>query len=133
MNVRTLVLLSSAIEAATGVALVAVPDVAGRMLLGVELSAGGTAVARVAGFALFALGLACWPASGYATSRATRALFVYNLPAGVYLGYLRIGGGFTGHLLWPACALHIVLGGLLVRSAYEGVSVEKADRASPTS
>ncbi len=109
-------MVSAAIEAATGVALIAVPDLVARVLLGAGLSVSGVAVARVAGFGLLALGIACWPGGDDATPRTTRALFVYNLLAGLYLGYLRVGGGFAGLLLWPACALHVVLGVLFAPS-----------------
>src|SRR5271165_4991121 len=117
MTTRTLVLLSAAIEAATGVALIADPDFVVHFLLGAGLSGSGIAVARVAGFGLLALGLACWPGGNDATAQATRALFVYNLLAGLYLGYLRVAGGFAGFLLWPACILHVLLAFLLARPA----------------
>jgi hypothetical protein len=110
-------MLSAAIEAATGVALLALPDFVARLLLGTELSASGIAVARVAGFALLALGVACWPGGDAPTPQVIRALFAYNLLAGLYLGYLRVGGGFVSYLLWPACALHIVFGVLLAPGA----------------
>jgi len=125
MATRTLVVLSAAIEAATGAACIAVPDFVARMLLGTDLSAGGIAVARLAGIALLCLGLACWPGGGDATQSAIRALFTYNLLAAFYLGYLRVGGGFVSYLLWPACVLHAVLAILLARPAYEEVSAAK--------
>jgi hypothetical protein len=115
MTTRILILLSSAIEALTGVALIAVPAVVGRLLLGVELPDSGIAVARVAGFGLLALGVGCWPNADGAAIQSVRALFIYNLLAGFFLGYLRIGGGFSGYLLWPASILHLILGLLLVR------------------
>ena len=120
MTTKMLVRISAAIEAATGVALIAVPELVARVLLGTDLTASGVAVARVAGFGLFALGLACWPGEGDATASAVRALVAYNLLAGLYLGYLRAGGGFVGYLLWPACVLHLVLGVLLLWTAYGG-------------
>jgi hypothetical protein len=109
MTTRTLVALSAGIEMATGVALIAVPGFVGRALLGQELSGAGIAVARVAGIGLLSLGLACWPGQNDGTPHAARALFVYNLLAALYLGYLRVGGGFVSYLLWPASALHAVL------------------------
>jgi hypothetical protein len=36
------------------------------------------------------------------------ALFIYNLLAAPYLGYLRVEGGFVSYLLWPACVLHVL-------------------------
>ena len=116
-----LVALSSAIEAATGVALIADPTFVVRVLLGAGLSGAGIAVGRVGGLGLLSLGLACWPGGDDATAQATRALFTYNLLAAVYLGYLRVGGGFDSYLLWPACALHALLAVLLARPVYEGV------------
>ena len=121
MTTRMLVALSSAIEAATGVALIADPTFVVRVLLGAGLSGAGIAVGRVGGLGLLSLGLACWPGGDDATAQATRALFTYNLLAAVYLGYLRVGGGFDGYLLWPACALHALLAVLLARPVYEGV------------
>jgi hypothetical protein len=109
---------SAAIEVATGVALVTVPDLVARVLLGTELSASGIAVARLAGCGLLALGLSWWPGTQEATKGTMRGSIVYNLLAGLYLGYLRVGGGFTGILLWPASVLHVVLGVLLVRVAF---------------
>jgi hypothetical protein len=117
METRTLAMVSAAIEAATGLALIAAPDLVARVLLGAALCDSGVAVARVAGFGLLALGIACWPGAHDSTSHATRALLVYNLLAGLYLGYLRVGGGFAGFLLWPACALHVVLGVLFAPGA----------------
>jgi hypothetical protein len=121
MTTRMLVALSSAIEAATGVALIADPTFVVRVLLGAGLSGAGIAVGGVGGLGLLSLGLACWPGGDDATAQATRALFTYNLLAAVYLGYLRVGGGFDSYLLWPACALHALLAVLLARPVYEGV------------
>jgi hypothetical protein len=130
MSTRTLVRLSAAIEAATGVALIAAPDFVAHVLLGAGLSDSGIAVARVAGFGLLALGLACWPTADDATPSAVRALFAYNLLAALYLGYLRVGGGFVSYLLWPACLVHALLALLLARPAYGSVSAAKAARAN---
>ena len=117
MKARTLAIVSAAIEAATGVALIAAPDLVARVLLGAGLSDSGVAVARVAGFGLLALGLACWPGNDDATPQAVRALFVYNLLAGLYLGYLRLGGGFVSPVLWLASGLHVGLAVLFARPA----------------
>jgi hypothetical protein len=117
MSARRLVMLSAAIEVATGLALIAVPSLVARLLLGAALSDSGIAVARLTGIALLCLGFACWPGRDDATQTAVRALFTYNLLAALYLGYLRVGGGFVSYLLWPVCVVHAVLGVLLVRAA----------------
>ncbi len=118
MTTRTLVMMSSGIEGATGLALIAAPDFVARVLLGAGLSDSGMAVARVAGFGLLSLGVACRPGRDDPTAQATWALFAYNLLAGLYLGYLRVGGGFVSYLLWPACAVHVLLAILLARSVW---------------
>ena len=118
MTTRIVILLSSAIEAATGVALIAVPAVVGHLLLGAELPGSGIAVARVAGFGLLALGIGCWPRGNGASDQSIRALFTYNLLAGLFLGYLRFGGAFSGLLLLPASLLHVILALLMARPAY---------------
>ena len=48
-------------EAATGLALLIAPSLVGQLLLGEQLSGVAMPVARVAGIALIALGIACWP------------------------------------------------------------------------
>lgn len=127
MKTRTLVMVSAAIEAATGVALIAVPDLVARILLGAGLTGSGVAVARVAGFGLLSLAMACWPGGVDTSPHATRALFLYNLLAGLYLGFLRVGGEFAGDLLWPASIIHVLLAVLLARPAYETVSPGSAN------
>jgi len=116
-----LVLVSSAIEAATGAALIAVPVLVGRLLLGVELPGSGIAVAKVAGFALLSLAIACWPHGDDAAAAAIRALLAYNLLAALYFAYLGSSGAFFSYLLWPACALHGLLALLLVLPAYNSL------------
>jgi hypothetical protein len=125
MNTRRLVMLSVAIEAATGLALIAFPGLVGRLLLDASLSSSGIAVARLTGIALFCLGIACRPSGEDAAQTAIWALFSYNLLAALYLGYLRVGGGFVSQLLWPVCVLHAVLALLLVRPARASINRNK--------
>lgn len=114
MTTRILIILSAAIEFATGAAFIVVPGFIGRVLLGAALSYTGIAVARIAGLGLLSLGVACWPAQTEVNPQVARGLFVYNLLVAFYLGYLRAGAGFVSYLLWPACALHAVLTILLI-------------------
>ena len=50
-------------EAATGLALLIAPSLVGQLLLGEQFAGVAIPVARVAGIALIALGIACWPGS----------------------------------------------------------------------
>jgi hypothetical protein len=71
----------------------------------------------LAGFALIALGVACWPgdaANGRAA--AVRALLVYNSLATLYLLILGLGGALVGILLWPAVVAHTIFTVLLARA-----------------
>jgi hypothetical protein len=128
MTTRNLVKLSAAIEGATGLALIADPSFVVHLLLGAGLSDSGIAVGRVGGFGLLSLGRACWPGGDDPTPHAIWALFIYNLLAAPYLGYLRVEGGFVSYLLWPACVLHVLLAVLLVRPAYAGILARKAGK-----
>ena len=103
--------IASAAEVATGLALLAVPSLPGQLLLGHELTGVAEPVARVAGIALIALGLACWPGrdEGSDLSRALRAMLFYGLVVAIFLAYLGFGRQWTGPLLWPAVALHALI------------------------
>jgi hypothetical protein len=103
---RTLLVLAAVAETATGFALLIVPSMVARLLLGEELTGIGVAVARVAGIALIGLGIACWRG-------ALVGMLTYSTAVAVYLGYLGLAGGLTAVLLWPAVVLHLVLSGLL--------------------
>jgi hypothetical protein len=58
---KRVLVLAAVGEAGTGLALLIVPSLVGRLLLGEELIGIAIPVARVAGIALIALGVACWP------------------------------------------------------------------------
>jgi hypothetical protein len=107
-NLLTLIAVG---EAATGVALMVVPSLVARLLLGAELAGISLPLARVAGIALFALGVACWPGR-----TAACGMLTYNALVTLYLLFLGIRGDWVGPLLWPAVVLHAVLALLLARS-----------------
>jgi len=90
-------------EAGTGLALLAVPSLVGQLLLGEKLTGIAIPVARVAGIALIALGVACWPGTPLA------GMLTYSAVVTLYLGYVGFAGGSGGILLWPAVAGHAVL------------------------
>jgi hypothetical protein len=119
MTTRTLVMLSGAIEVIAGVAFTALPDRVATLLLGSSISDIDRLVIRSTGIVLISLGVAWWPREEIVTRPVISSLFAYNLFAALYFGYLRVGGGFVGHLLWPACVLHALLAFLSARPAYE--------------
>jgi len=106
--------LTALIEAATGLALMIVPSVVVRLLLGSELdTSAAVTLGRVAGVALFALGVACWLARDDTQSRAARglvaAMLLYNVATVAVLAFAGIGFGLHGVALWPAVVLHAVM------------------------
>jgi hypothetical protein len=110
--------VAAAIEVGTALVLVSFPSLFARLILGAELSAPGQAVGRLAGFALIALVLACWPRAGEesASAASLRALLVFSVLVALYLAYLGIGGGFPGPLLWPAVVMHSAVAIVLARA-----------------
>ena len=105
-------------EAATGLALLIVPSLVGQLLLGEEFAGVAIPVARVAGIALIALGIACWPGPPLV------GMLIYSAAVTLYLAYVGFAGGFVGVLLWPAVALHGALSILLARCWVASEAVE---------
>jgi hypothetical protein len=111
MFAATRVLTLAAIaEIATGLALVLAPSLVGQVLLGDGLAGVATTVARVAGIALIAFGIACWPGT------PLLGMLTYSTAVALYLAYLGSTGASTGVLLWPAVVLHLIISALLARS-----------------
>ena len=96
-------------EVATGVALLIVPSLVGRLLLGDDLTGVAVLIARVTGIALIGLGIACWPGPPLI------GMLIYSALVTLYLAYLGTAGGLTAILLWPAVALHAILTVFLAR------------------
>jgi hypothetical protein len=94
-------------EAATGLALLIVPSLVGQLLLGEELTGVAISVARVAGIALIALGIACWPGPPLV------GMLIYSAAVALCFTYVGLSGGPTGVLLWPAVIVHVILTALL--------------------
>jgi hypothetical protein len=108
---KNLLTLMAAAETTVGIALLAVPSWVASLLLGSTLDTTAAAtVARVAGFALLALGIACWWARADSQSCATGgivvAMLVYNGGGCAVLVYASLVGGLTGIGLWPTAILH---------------------------
>jgi hypothetical protein len=111
---KNLLVVSAALEAVTGIALMVSPASPVSLLVGAVLDTpGGLVVARVAGAALLALGLACWLARDDGRSRAARGLvagmLLYDAAAVAVLIYAGLGLRLLAIGLWPAVVLHAAL------------------------
>jgi hypothetical protein len=111
---NTLLAITAAIEAATGLALLLSPPLVARLLLGASLDTpAAMVVGRVAGAALLALGVACWLARADGPGSTARgvvlAMLLYNSTAVAVLAYAGMGLGLAGIGLWPAVLLHAAL------------------------
>lgn len=107
---KMVLLLAAVAEIATGLALLIVPPLVGRLLLGVELTGVAIPVTCVLGIALMALGVGCLPGR-----TALSSMLTYSALATLYLAYIGLQGEWVGKLLWPAVALHMILTALLAR------------------
>ena len=105
---KSLLTITAAVEAGTGVALAIAPSEVVRVLLGPPLdSPASLVIARVLAAAVFSLGAACWLSRNDGRG-LVRAMLLYNVGAVVVLGHARIGLGMTGIGLLPAILLHTV-------------------------
>jgi len=108
---KKVLVLAAVSEVATGAALLIVPSLVGRLLLGDELIGVAISVARVLGIALIGLGVACWPGA------PRFGMVIYSAAVTLYLAYIGFAGGLNGILLWPVVVLHVILTALLMRAS----------------
>jgi hypothetical protein len=112
---KTLLLVKAAAEVLAGLALGLFPSIVVPLLFGSPLDvSSGVVIARMAGAALFTLGIACWLARKDSQSRAASgllvALLVYDATVVAVLLYAHFGMGLYAIALWPAIVLHSGLG-----------------------
>lgn len=105
---------TSILEVAAGLALLAIPALAIKVVFGVKQSHHETLVlGRLAGSTLLAIGVACWAAWDDGGSSSQRGLLrgalIYNIGAAVVLGYAGSMLALAGVLLWPTVLLHLGL------------------------
>ena len=108
---KRVLILAALGEAATGMALLIVPSLVGRLLFGEEVAGVAIPVARVTGIALIGLGVACWPGSQRV------GMLIYSAVVTLYLAYVGFAVGLAGVLLWPAVVLHATLTALLTQES----------------
>jgi len=111
---KTLLVTTTVIEMSAGLALAIVPSAVSMLLLGSSLDAPvAVMVGRVAGVALFTLGIACWLARRDGKSDAARglvtAMLAYNILVSAILTFASLGAGLKGIALWPAVIFHAAM------------------------
>src|SRR6478672_1953625 len=101
---KSLLIVTAIVETGAGLALIALPTVVVRLLLGAEVVGASIPLGRVAGAALLALGVACWrgtfDAKSLAASGILIAMLLYNVSAVVILGVAGIQLRPVGVALW---------------------------------
>jgi len=107
---KHLLTTTAALEVGAGLALLIVPS----LVFGPEIDTPtGSTVARVAGAALLAIGVACWLARHDGQTPAGRGLIgglvVYNVVVVAVLAYAGTALGLSSGGLWPAAAIHAVM------------------------
>src|SRR5689334_699749 len=105
-NGKSLLSVTGALEAATGLGLLVAPSLVIELLLGAAPGApAGISVSRVAGVALMTIGLACWLARAEAASRAAKglvaAILLYNVGVVVVLVPVWMNPAPVGVAFWP--------------------------------
>jgi len=113
---KILLMVTAVIEVGAGVALMGFPRTAVKLLFDSPLdSPAAVILGRLAGAALFALGVACWLARDDGQSGAARGLVAgmlfYNVAVVALFVFAAIGPGLHGELLWPAVILHGAMAG----------------------
>jgi hypothetical protein len=121
---KVLLVVTAAVEAGAGLALLGFPAMAVGLLLGPALEASAPMAAiRTAGAVLLALGALCWLASRAAHGAARRmvaGMACYNPGAALALAVVGMRASSPGILLWPAVALHAAMGAWCISSLLRG-------------
>jgi hypothetical protein len=111
---RKLLVTTAVLEAATGLGILALPSAVAFVMLGSPLDTPmGVAVARIAGVALLALGVACWLARhdelGPSAKGLVGAMVLYNVGVIAVLVHEAVGVAIAGIALWPTVVVHAAM------------------------
>ena len=112
---RKLLATTAVLEAGTGLGIVAAPSAVASLMLGSPLdTSAAVAVARIAGVALLALGVACWLARhddlGPSARGLVGAMVLYNVGVIAVLVHEAVGRAIGGIALWPTVVAHAAMG-----------------------
>jgi hypothetical protein len=131
---RKFFIFTAVLEVAVGLAMLLVPSLVTGALLGAPVTTPlESALARLCGAALLAVGVACWLVRDDWASRAAHGfawgLVVWDAGAAGVLAYAGLGLGMSAPLLWPAVILHLALAAwgvlLAVRKRVQGVAIAR--------
>jgi hypothetical protein len=116
MHRRYLLITTALLEATTGLLLLFLPSIPLALLLGVDRAVPeAIVIARIAGAALLAIGVACGLARSDRPGPAAQGLLVgvliYDAAAAGLLAYAGFVLSMAGIALWPAVGLHAALAG----------------------
>jgi hypothetical protein len=127
---RKTLAFAAVVEIGTGLALLAVPALVIRLLMGDGASGLALPIARFLGIALLAFGVACWPGTRHVDrgSSPLAGMLIYNGLVAVFLAYLFVIAQIGGILLWPAVALHAAVAVLLALTARQTPSKQEQHR-----
>ena len=123
---RAIVTAAAWLEIVVGAIVLLAPDVPCLLLFATKPEGTGVPLARFAGIALVALGIACLP-SVVAGSRygAVLGLFAFNVGTAFLFGWVGVATTLRGLLLWPAAILHAAIAAALLPQLLR--EVPKAD------
>ena len=122
ISARSLVQLAAGIEVVTGVTLILAPSLFAALLLGGELDAAGSGLARLGGFSLLSLVWAVWPREPAVRGSAVQAMSAFSALCALYLLQHGLRSAEVGVVLWPAVTAHGVLAVLLTLRSTRGGS-----------
>jgi len=109
MAQRYVVKATAWLEMIVGAILITVPDVPCMLVFGTKPEGIGRPLARWVGVTLFALGIACVPATNAASNRsAVLGLFLFNVGATALFAWVGVVT-VHGFALWPVVILHAVI------------------------
>jgi len=108
--IKTLLLVTSLLEAAFGIFVLVAPGLAYSLLFGGAAAPSALIMARVYGIALIGLGIACYPPG---VRQGYYGMLAYGMLVALYLVIVGTAGT-AGILLWPAVVVHLLLSAALI-------------------
>ena len=110
MRRKSLVAVAAWLEIIVGATLVADLNLVCELLFAAAPQGVGVPLGRIAGIALFALGVGGLRSTGAGLGGSgTLGLFVYNAGGAIVLAWVAVETALRGVLLWPGVVLHAVI------------------------